>query len=168
MAIELALIKRTKQIKADFTNSNHRWQIHSITLTLQMGSDELYAVKSGKLKLKGEKKKKKKKEKKRKRDKQEVDDAKLRKKAEKSDIAQHGGWWAATQLKCVTGPVAIQLKGSFVKSVDDGTFTIGAPHGDGEGPDADEILLAIKVPQVYLSKKRALFINLLPIYPLSR
>ena len=109
-----------------------------------MGSDEIYAVKSGKLKLKGEKKKKKK-EKKKKRDKKEADEAKVKKKAEISDTAKHGGWWAATQSKHITGPIAIQLKGSFVKSVDDGTFTIGAPHGDGEGPEAEEILLAIKV-----------------------
>ena len=112
-----------------------------------MGSDDLYKVKSGKLKLKGEKKKHKK-EKKKKRDKQEADDARKAKKAEMSDRAKHGGWWAATELKHVTGPVAIQLKGSFVKSVDDGTFTIGAPHGDGEGPEAEEILLAIKVTDI--------------------
>ena len=51
---------------------------------LQMGSDDLYKVKSGKLKLKGEKKKHKK-EKKKKRDKQEADDARKAKKAEMSD-----------------------------------------------------------------------------------
>ena len=49
-----------------------------------MGSDDLYKVKSGKLKLKGEKKKQKK-EKKKKRDKQEADDARKAKKAEMSD-----------------------------------------------------------------------------------
>ena len=123
-----------------------------------MGSDDLYKVKSGKLKLKGEKKKHKK-EKKKKRDMQEADDARKAKKAEMSDRAKHGGWWAATELKHVTGPVAIQLKGSFVKSVDDGTFTIGAPHGDGEGPEAEEILLAIKVTKIYFLGKRAFIVS---------
>ena len=118
-----------------------------------MGSEDLYAVKSGKLKLKGEKKKKKK-EKKRKRDREEEeDDTKRRKKAEASDTAKHGGWWSATQFKYITGPVAIELKGSFVKSVDDGTFTIGAPHDDGEGPEPEEILLAIKVRNVRIINK---------------
>ena len=124
-----------------------------------MGSEDLYAVKSGKLKLKGEKKKKKK-EKKRKRDKEEEeDDTKRRKKAEASDIAKHGGWWSATQFKYITGPIAIELKGSFVKSVDDGTFTIGAPHDDGEGPEPEEILLAIKVRIVRNKTNNNSFMN---------
>ncbi len=117
-------------------------------------SDDLYRVKSGKLKLKGEKHKKKKKEKKHKRDRDDDEHgSKRRKKEFQSDTAKHGGWWAVDQFKHVTGPVAIQLKGCFVKAVDDGTFTIGAPHGDGEGPDPEEVLLAIKVNETKIAFK---------------
>jgi protein FRG1 len=109
-------------------------------------SDAVYAVKSGKLKLKGEKQKKKKKEKKRKRENEEaVNESKRKRKEEQADTAKHGGWWAVTQFKHLTGPVAIQLKGCYIRAVDDGTFTIGAPHDEGTGPEPEEVLLAIKV-----------------------
>jgi len=40
----------------------------------------------------------------------------------------------------------LQLKeGSYVRTLDDGGFTLGAPHGDGDGPDPEEVLLAVRV-----------------------
>lgn len=58
---------------------------------------------------------------------------------------RHGGWWSVSQFKHVTGPVVIEMRGGYIRSVDDGTFTLGAPHADGEGPDPEEVLLAIRI-----------------------
>eukprot|EP00095_Tigriopus_kingsejongensis_P001700 maker-scaffold1305_size49401-snap-gene-0.19 protein:Tk01700 transcript:maker-scaffold1305_size49401-snap-gene-0.19-mRNA-1 annotation:"frg1-like protein" len=108
-------------------------------------SDVYGRIKSGKLKLKGEKKHKKK-SKKREHDQDEHEKLKRQKKNEaKQDMDNHGGWWGVSELKHVSGPIAIQIKGCFVKACDDGSFTIGAPHDEGQGPDPEEILLAIKV-----------------------
>lgn len=118
-------------------------------------SDSYSGVKSGKLKLKGEKSKKsKKKSKKRERD--EHDQHKQRKKLkyqEQDDIRKHGGWWCTKEFKHVSGPIAIQIKGCFLKAVDDGTFTLGAPHDDGDGPDPEEVLLAVKVTDTKIALK---------------
>jgi len=64
---------------------------------------ELYSVKSGKLKLKGENdpKKKKKKDKKRKHEKEDKEEAKRLKTIEASETARHGGWWAVKEFRQV-------------------------------------------------------------------
>lgn len=99
-----------------------------------MSESSSYAgVKSGKLKLKGEKSKKSKKKSK-KREREESDLHRERKKQrseEQLDRQKHGGWWSTKELKHITGPIAIQIKGCFVKAVDDGTFTLGPPHDEG-------------------------------------
>lgn len=113
---------------------------------------ELYSVKSGKLKLKGEKeKKKKKKDKKRKHDK-DIEEEKTKK--QKLDTDRHGGWWAATDFKHISGPIAIEIgDNTFLKALDDGTFTLGPPHGDGDAPDPEEILLSIRVTDTKIALK---------------
>jgi len=130
-------------------------------------SDDLYSVRtSGKLKLKGEKdggssKKKAKKAKKRKHDDDRDDlegqgessggsSRQERKKAKalaKRDVEDHGGWWPVKDFKHVTGPVAIEYKGCYVKTLDDGGFTLGPPKDQGQGPDPEEVLLAVKVTE---------------------
>lgn len=113
-------------------------------------SDAYGGFKTGKLKLKGEKKHKKK-SKRRHEDgeenevKEKKSERKRQRTLELADRAKHGGWWAATEFKHITGPVAIQVKGCYVKTLDDGSFTLGAPHADGDGPDPEEVLLAVRV-----------------------
>lgn len=125
---------------------------------------DLYSVRSsGKLKLKGEKDKKKK-SKKRKHDSPDEDDAerqrhlskkerKKEKSAEKQDTADHGGWWHCKEFRHISGPVTIQFKNCHVKTLDDGGFTLGAPHDQGQGPDPEEVLLAVKVTEDKIALK---------------
>lgn len=94
-------------------------------------SDLYGTVRSGKLKLKGEKKSKSK-SKKRERDRAESDERKRRKTLELADAQRHGGWWCVTSFQQITGPVAIEMKGCFVKALDNGTFTLGPPHDQGK------------------------------------
>ncbi|XP_026749004.1 protein FRG1 homolog [Galleria mellonella] len=98
-------------------------------------SDEYAAVKRGKLILKGDKPKAKKRK---------------HKKAEKSedskvdeDCVRHGGWWKAAKIEDVTGSISIEFgNNTYISALDNGLFTIGAPHGDGEGPSPEEIFTA--------------------------
>jgi len=117
-------------------------------------------VKTGGLKLKGEKKKKKKKSKKREhsgeREQAESgqDDAKRRRKEAKADCEQHGGWWACEKYHEVSGPLAIQFPtGCYMKAMDNGKFVLGPPHGDGEPPAPEEILMALKCGEGKISLK---------------
>lgn len=64
---------------------------------------------------------------------------------EKEDRDRHGGWWPASHPRHISGPVAIELRdGCYIKALDDGGFTLGAPHDQGQGPDPEEVLLAVK------------------------
>lgn len=59
------------------------------------------------------------------------------------DLAKHGGWWKVTKVEDVTGSISIEFgKNSYISALDNGLFTIGAPHGDGEGPSPEEIFTA--------------------------
>jgi len=116
--------------------------------------DEQFAkVKTGGggLRLKGEKVKKQKKHKKsKKREREdgesEQEEVKRSKKEFKEDSMKHGGWWACEKYHEVTGPVAIQFPNNcYMKAMDNGKFVLGAPHGDGEGPDPEEIVMAMRV-----------------------
>jgi len=106
----------------------------------------LYNVRtSGKLKLKGEKKKSKKdkKSKKRKLEESAVDEKRAK---FVEDRTEHAGWWKSEQFSEITGPVIIEIgKLCYVKALDDGSFALGAKHSDKEGPDPEEVLVAIKV-----------------------
>jgi len=110
--------------------------------------DQYGKVKSGSLKLKGEKKHKKhKKSKKRDHsgDRADVDDAKRRKREIKEDCDRHGGWWVAEKIFEVTGPIAIQFPNScYIKAMDNGKFVLGAPHADGDPPAPEEILMSMR------------------------
>ena len=88
---------------------------------------DAYSVRSsGKLKLKGEKKKHKKdkKSKKRKHEDSQVNESK---KAFHEDRERHNGWWYAQEFKEITGPIAVEFGDQcYMKSLDDGSFTIGS------------------------------------------
>jgi len=111
-------------------------------------------VNTGKLKLKGEKKKKHKKHKKRDRSEDRDDDKKRSKREEIADCQKHGGWWVAENAHQAVGPVALQFStGTYMKAMDNGRFTLGAPHDEGDPPAPEEILMAMKVGTDKISLK---------------
>jgi len=119
--------------------------------------DQYGKVKSGGLKLKGEKKHKKhKKHKKRSHsdERGEGGDAKKSKKDQAEDCRLHGGWWVAEKYHEITGPVALQFSnGCYIKAMDNGKFVLGAPHGEGEPPCPEEILMAMRCGEGKFSLK---------------
>lgn len=62
------------------------------------------------------------------------------------DAEKHGGWWKVTRFEDITGTVAIEFgKRTYIKSLDNGLFTLGAPNNEGDGPSPEEIFTAIKI-----------------------
>ncbi|XP_014868010.1 PREDICTED: protein FRG1 [Poecilia mexicana] len=101
-------------------------------------------VKSTKLVLKGQNKGKKKKHKDKKRKSGNDED--------KQDIV--GGWWCVSSFGDIAGTVAIEMQNnSYIHALDTGLFTLGAPHGDDEGPDPPEQLTAIKLSDTRIAFK---------------
>lgn len=48
------------------------------------------------------------------------------------EAKKHGGWWKITKFEEITGSIAIEFgKRTYIKSLDNGTFTLGAPHDEG-------------------------------------
>lgn len=59
------------------------------------------------------------------------------------DPIKHGGWWKIEKVEDVPGSVSIEFgNNSYISALDNGLFTLGAPHGDGEGPSPEEIFTA--------------------------
>ncbi|XP_049872580.1 protein FRG1 homolog [Pectinophora gossypiella] len=109
-------------------------------------ADEYSAVKRGKLVLKGEKPKAKKRKHKRK-DKSE--DNKV-----DEDALKHGGWWKVERIEDITGSISIEFgNNSYISALDNGLFTIGAPHDDGEGPSPEEIFTAFPAGETKFALK---------------
>ncbi|XP_055543047.1 protein FRG1 homolog [Wyeomyia smithii] len=109
---------------------------------------EYTAVKSSKLVLKGESSKSsKRKHKKHKKESKEGSSSAKRNRVEVDEDAQkHGGWWKVTKLAEITGSVAVQFgKRAFIRALDNGLFTLGAPHDEGDGPDPEEIFTAVLI-----------------------
>lgn len=70
------------------------------------------------------------------------------------DAVKHGGWWTANKLEDITSNVAIQFgKQAYVKSMDNGLFTLGAPHDEGDGPAPEEIFTAIQINERHVAFK---------------
>jgi len=115
---------------------------------------DAYKVRSsGSLVLKGEKKKHKK-AKKRKREEKKEDGAKAAKNAFREDRDQHGGWWSVTEFKDITGGIAIEVgEHCYIKALDDGSFTLGAMHEEGQGPDPEEVHVAIRINDTKVALK---------------
>ncbi|XP_078266477.1 protein FRG1 [Rhinoraja longicauda] len=104
---------------------------------------EYSCVKRTKLVLKGVKSKKKKNKEKRKRTDEEE---------QVVDIV--GGWWAVRNFGEITGSVAIEMgNGTYMHALDNGLFTLGAPHKDNETPDPPEQLTAIKLSETRIALK---------------
>lgn len=62
------------------------------------------------------------------------------------DAIKHGGWWKVTNFSEINGSVAIQFgKRTFIKSLDNGLFTLGAPHNEGDGPAPEEIFTTLAI-----------------------
>ncbi|CAB3246707.1 unnamed protein product [Arctia plantaginis] len=100
-------------------------------------ADEYAAVKRGKLILKGDKpkgkKRKHKSDKKSQADRTDVSD----------DANKCGGWWKVTKIEDITGSISIEFgTNAYVSALDNGLFTIGAPHDEGTGPSPEEIFTA--------------------------
>ena len=50
----------------------------------------------------------------------------------KHDCVSAGGWWSCDEFEEITGIIAIEMgRMSYVKSMDNGLFTLGAPHEIG-------------------------------------
>lgn len=106
--------------------------------------DEYSRVKSTKLVLKGHDKGKKKKNKDKKR--------KAADNEAKPDIV--GGWWTVNRFGEISGTVAIEMQNnSYVHAMDNGLFTLGAPHKDDEGPDPPEQFTAVKLSDSRIALK---------------
>lgn len=58
------------------------------------------------------------------------------------DAQKHGGWWRTTKFEDIIGSVAIQFgKQTYIKSLDNGMFTLGPPHNEGK-PERDVVSAA--------------------------
>ncbi|XP_063242559.1 protein FRG1 homolog isoform X2 [Bacillus rossius redtenbacheri] len=65
---------------------------------------------------------------------------------EDTDTVKHGGWWRVSSVEQMVGSVAIEFGDqTYVKALDNGLFTLGAPHDEGEGPSPEEVLTAFPV-----------------------
>ncbi|CAL8286294.1 unnamed protein product [Arctogadus glacialis] len=101
-------------------------------------------VKITKLVLKGASKGKKKKNKDKKK--------KLETEEEKPDIV--GGWWVVSSFGEMSGTVAIEMQpNTYIHAMDNGLFTLGAPHNEDEGPEPPEQFTAIKLSDSRLAFK---------------
>lgn len=70
------------------------------------------------------------------------------------DAVKHGGWWKASKMEDITGSIAIEFgKRSYVRSLDNGMFTLGAPHDEGDGPSPEEIFTAFQINERHVSFK---------------
>ncbi|KAE8738395.1 hypothetical protein FOCC_FOCC016116 [Frankliniella occidentalis] len=105
-------------------------------------------VKRKKLLFKGEKKSKKRKHKKEKKDTEEA------REVVDEDAIQHGGWIHCKSTDLITGSIAIEFGNqTYIKALDNGLFTLGAPHDHGEGPSPEEILTAFPVNETKVAIK---------------
>lgn len=63
-----------------------------------------------------------------------------------TDALKHGYWWKVRKIEELTGAVAIEFGNqTYVRALDNGLFTLGAPHNEGEGPSPEEILTAVSI-----------------------
>ncbi|XP_023016945.1 FSHD region gene 1 [Leptinotarsa decemlineata] len=102
---------------------------------------EYDSIRRGKLVLKGEKQKSRKRKHKSKKHEEEAPKVDL-------DRVKHGNWWKVTKIEEISGPIAIEFGDqTYVSALDNGLFTIGAPHNEGDGPSPEEILTAVLVDE---------------------
>ncbi|OTF78037.1 FRG1-like protein, partial [Euroglyphus maynei] len=115
---------------------------------------EYSGVRLGKLKLKGVKKHKKKNKRP-----HEDDDNDIRQKPSTSmvdfdDAAQHGNWFRVDRFEQITGSICIEFSPyQYARALDNGNLTLGIPHTQGEGPDPEEIFIAVRVSPTQIAIK---------------
>ncbi|UJR28825.1 hypothetical protein I4U23_010049 [Adineta vaga] len=64
------------------------------------------------------------------------------------DYVQHGGWWKVSKFHEITGNVAIEFgTNSYAHTLDNGLFCVGPTRPFGEGPDQQQILTAIRISE---------------------
>lgn len=103
---------------------------------------DMYKVKSGKLRLKGDKTHKKRKHKKEKSGESSESSGPTR----DVDAELHGDWWAVSEMSEIGGCVSIEMSPQcYVQAMDNGLFIMGPPHDEGEGPAPEEILTALRI-----------------------
>jgi protein FRG1 len=69
-------------------------------------------------------------------------------------MLRHGGYWKVKTFDEITGHISIEFGNkTYIKALDNGKFILGPPHGDGEVPDPEEILTAIKVNETKIALK---------------
>jgi protein FRG1 len=109
-------------------------------------------VKGGKLKLKAGKDKSHKR-KKHKKSSHSADDGGQTDVTDEDSI-RHGGWWAVDKFDDITGAVAIEIGSmQYLQAQDNGLFILGPQHSIGEGPNAEEIVTAIRVSSTLIALK---------------
>lgn len=65
-----------------------------------------------------------------------------------------GGWWKVKDIFEITGTVAVEIGNqTYMKALDNGLFTLGAPHAEGEGPSPEEILTAFPISETKIALK---------------
>lgn len=121
-----------------------------------MSSKDAYsAVKSSKLKLKGDEsssksKKHKKSHKRKSTDISDAADLKL------EDELNHAGGWVIESLKQVVGTIFIEFREyMYMHGLDNGLFVLGSPHLPTERPEVCELLTALPIDEKYVAFKSA-------------
>ncbi|XP_043462738.1 protein FRG1 homolog [Leptopilina heterotoma] len=109
---------------------------------------EYNRIRTGKLVLKGEKQKSKKRKHK------NLEKVEKTTEVQDTDVINHGGWCKTSSVSEITGTVAIEFKNqTYIKALDNGLFTLGIPHDEGDGPSPEEILIAIPVNETKIALK---------------
>ena len=105
-------------------------------------------VKSGKLKLKGEKSSKKHKNRKRKRENYSDN-------PEDMDALRHGGWWKLKSYHSLGSSVALQSCSSqkYIEATDTGGYVMGEFRDSVNSPAPVEVFTAVKVSQNKIALK---------------
>ncbi|KAK6040789.1 hypothetical protein COOONC_21706 [Cooperia oncophora] len=109
-------------------------------------SDDYKAVRGGVLKLKGNKKSLFKADRPKKNKSKNSDGNKP-----DPDADSHGGWWKIVDEVDLKGGEHVSFEcGSgnrcYLSAMDNGRFTIGLPHPEGEEPNPEEIFAVVKTP----------------------
>lgn len=75
-------------------------------------------------------------------------------KVDTKDTLEHGNWWKVSCVDEIKGAVAIEFgKHTYIKALDNGLFTLGSPHNEGDGPAPEEILTAIQISERAIALK---------------
>ncbi|XP_058795183.1 protein FRG1 homolog [Phymastichus coffea] len=109
---------------------------------------EYEVVRTKKLVLKGEKQKSKKRKHKKQGRNEESNNSR------DEDTLHHGGWRKASSVPEITGTIAIEIGNlTYMKALDNGLFTLGAPHDEGDPPHPEEIFTAFSINETKISLK---------------